>query len=182
MNRSDDEPTPRRGPAGDADRLLWRRAGTRDAAVDAEDWLLDLAAFAEDRLDEDERARIEALLAGDAGARADVAAARALAGRESGIAAADDPVVARAAALVPDCSNVIAFVRPARRRMLPEVARWSSVAAAMALASWLGFAMGSNASLHYTQLTQPSPDSAFSDLLDPSTGFLLHDLDEGGQT
>jgi anti-sigma factor RsiW len=181
MSRSDEKRLRAERPA-DADRILWRRAGALDVPADEAARWLDLAAMAEDRLDEDERARIEALLAADPDAAEDVAAARRLAADAADAPAASERVVARALALVPDGGNVIAFRWPARRRLLPDLARWSSLAAAVALAGWLGFAMGSDASLHYTQLTQPSPESAFPDLLDPSSGFLLRDLGDGAQT
>lgn len=179
MNRSDDDPMRR---AADADRILWRRSRATDAPEDEAARWLDLAAFAEDRLDEDESARIAALLAVDPAAAEDVAAARHLAAG-LGPGPATDRIIARALPLVADTGNVVAFARPARRhRIVPDLARWASLAAAVALTGWLGFAMGTDTSLGYTQLTQPSEENYLPDLLDPSAGFLLRDLGEGTQT
>jgi hypothetical protein len=55
--------------------------------------------------------------------------------------------------------------------------QWGSLAAAIALASWLGFAMGSEAS---RSLSRPVPlnDASFlPELFDPGSGF-LRDLGE----
>ena len=66
------------------------------------------------------------------------------------------------------------------------MAQWGGLAAAIAFASWLGFAMGSGASLSFSQPGQPSQagigdENYLPELLDPSTGF-LRDLGEGQQT
>jgi hypothetical protein len=69
------------------------------------------------------------------------------------------------------------------------MAQWGGLAAAIAFASWLGFAMGSGASQSFSQPGQPNPVQAnpvgdenfLPELLDPSTGF-LRDLGEGRQT
>ena len=194
MSRPDEEHMRGAERAGDADRILWRHASALDSPEDDAARWLDLAALAEGRpgaLDEEERARLEALIAAHPAAAEDVAAARRLAAVAAALPDVDERIVACALSLVPEAGNVVAFPAPARRRrvlsgrVLPDLARWTSLAAAMALASWLGFAMGSGASLGYAQLSQPSPpsqDSLLPDLLDPSTGFLLHDLGEGGQT
>ncbi|HEV2301909.1 MAG TPA: hypothetical protein VGR91_10110, partial [Stellaceae bacterium] len=58
-----------------ADRALWRRSLATEAPPDEAEHFLDLAAFADDRLDDDERERVAALLTPEAAA--DVAAARA---------------------------------------------------------------------------------------------------------
>jgi hypothetical protein len=69
-------------------------------------------------------------------------------------------------------------------RAVEGVARWAGLVAAVAVAGWLGFAMGSGASL---TLSQPAPvvqtgyGSFLTELLDPSTGF-LRDLGEGRRT
>jgi hypothetical protein len=69
-------------------------------------------------------------------------------------------------------------MRPAKS--IAGVARWGSLAAALALASWVGFAMGSNASLALSDLSQP--DQGFiNELFDPSNGF-LRDLTDSAQT
>ena len=66
----------------------------------------------------------------------------------------------------------------ARRRAV------GSLAAAIAIASWLGFSMGSGVSLELSQPGQQSQvgvDGLLPELLDPATGF-LRDLGEGLQT
>ncbi|MGA8382588.1 MAG: hypothetical protein WB710_15810, partial [Stellaceae bacterium] len=73
---------------------------------------------------------------------------------------------------------------PGRGRVLPGLARWGSLAAAIVFAGWLGFAMGSGASLELSQPPQQSQAGVslyLPELLDPSTGF-LRDLGEGQQT
>jgi hypothetical protein len=63
-------------------------------------------------------------------------------------------------------------------------AQWGGLAAAIAVASWLGFAMGSGASLTLSapgQQRQLGDESFIPELLDPSTGF-LRDLGGGQQT
>ena len=56
--------------------------------------------------------------------------------------------------------------------------RWGSLAAAIAMASWLGFAMGSDTSLALSQSGAASDASFLPELLDPGTGF-LRDLSDG---
>ncbi|HEU0217165.1 MAG TPA: hypothetical protein VFQ90_10920 [Stellaceae bacterium] len=130
---------------GLSDRDVWRRSQQTDASRDEAEYLLDLAAFADNRLDPDEAARVEALIAQDAGAAGDVAATRVLAG--TAISAADPAIITCAEALVgegrPD-AVLIAFpmARPASRPWY-SAARWSGLAAAMVVAGWLGFDLGS---------------------------------------
>jgi len=171
-------------PKDSPNRQLWRDCQNMDAAEDEAARLLDLAAYADGTLDEDERDRVAQLLAADAEAAADVAAARALAGADTG--SADERIVARAAALVPETAAqagiMLPFRRAARRPNLQWAAGWASLAAGLAVASWLGFAMGADASLAFH-----SPDQAISqegplpDLLDPTSGF-LGNLADGRQT
>ncbi len=176
------------GPAGFASgRALWQRCRTADAPEDEAARLLDLAAFADGLLDDDDRDRIAALLAGDPAAAADVAAARALSGGDAAPAGIED-LIARAESLVaeaaPAFARVLPFQAPPRRRMLQVVAQWGSLAAAIVVAGWLGFAMGSGASLTLTQTNQAGQVGTASflpELLDPTTGF-LRDLGEGQQT
>jgi len=56
--------------------------------------------------------------------------------------------------------------------------RWGSLAAAIAMASWLGFAMGSDTSLALNQAGAANDTSVLPELLDPGTSF-LRDLSEG---
>jgi hypothetical protein len=61
------------------------------------------------------------------------------------------------------------------------LAEWGSIAAAIALAGWLGFSMGSDTSLALTSPQQPSESSFLPDLFDAAPGF-LRDLGEGVRT
>src|SRR6266403_2102849 len=83
-----------------ADRALWQRSATAETVEDEGERFLDLAGFADGRLDPDESERVAERLARDADIAADVAAARALATRGAAPEAAPAPIVARACALV----------------------------------------------------------------------------------
>lgn len=183
MSRANEDMEEPADPA--ADRALWQRSRMTDAPADDAGRLLDLAAFADGLLDAEERDRVAAYLAVDPAAAADVAAARALAGGTGEMPGGLEQIVARACVLprsaLPAPARVIAFTVPTRRRILHGVAEWGSLAAAIALASWLGFAMGSAASLALTQPGQPSNDNSLSEVFDPAAGF-LSDLGEGLRT
>jgi anti-sigma factor RsiW len=166
-------------PDWSSDRALWRRSCLTDATEDEVSRFLDLAAFADGLLEPDESDRIAALLAADPVASDDVAAAR------RGIVPEELPgtlerIVARACAILPSepTSRVVAFTPASpRRRILQGFAQWGSLAAAMVLASWLGFAMGSDAS-RTLSAPVPSSDASFMpELFDPGSGF-LRDLGE----
>jgi anti-sigma factor RsiW len=161
-------------------RALWQRCLRAEASVDERERLLDLAAFAEGDLDPDEHDRIAAWLAADPEAAADVAAARLLCGDGDEAPAAIDRIVARAVAShpAPARSGIYAFL--SRRRILVHgLAQWGSLAAAVAIAAWLGFSMGSDA---WFTLSQPRFDDGTAiELFDPGTGF-LHDLPAGIET
>src|SRR5438105_10644428 len=88
--------------AASPDGALWRRSLTIDMAEDEDEHFLDLAGYAEDRLDPDERDRIAERLARDPVAAADIAAARALARPGLPDEAAPAHGLARACALVAD--------------------------------------------------------------------------------
>src|SRR5471030_2924566 len=91
----------RREPAADLpDRALWQRSRVTDASEDDSERALDLAGFTDGYLDPDDQERVAEWLAGDPLAAGDVAAARALAARVEPLAAAPDPVIARACVLV----------------------------------------------------------------------------------
>ncbi|HTT80418.1 MAG TPA: hypothetical protein VMF86_12140 [Stellaceae bacterium] len=171
--------------AGWSDRMVWRRSAATEAADDAAERFLDLAGFADETLDPDDRERVADWLARDPAAGADVAAARAHAAAPEGFPPLPDAVVARACALVagrrqPD--NIVAF--PAwrgDRRRLHGLARWSSLAAAVAVAAWLGFALGTTTSRAYVVSQMPAAASFLGDLLDAQTSSVLP-FDEGSQT
>jgi len=184
MSRADEEQ--KRAPDLASDRALWQRCRTTDAPEDAAARFLDLAAFADGLLDTDEQDRVAALLAADPTARDDVTAARALASGVAEPPSALECIVDRACAILPDLlvapGRVVPFAPPPRRRrILHGVAQWGSIAAAIAVASWLGFAMGSDASLMLSQPSQSSDVSVLPELLDPGTGF-LRDLGESPRT
>lgn len=179
------------------DRALWRHCAALDMAEDEAEGFLDLAGFTDDRLDPDERERVAERLASSPAAAADVAAARALATRRAAPEAAPEHILARACALVgsrpgstagsavPEGGRVVPF--PAWRRSQPTlrgVARWAGLAAAIVVASWLGFALGTDSSAAFGQIGQigqAGEDGFLHELLDPSTGF-LRDLTEDAQT
>src|SRR5260370_72592 len=110
----------RRDPAaGLPDAALWRRSRTVDMPDDeaeAERYL-DLAGFADGRLDPDDRERVAEFLAGNPVAAGDVAAAHAPAGRQ---VAVPESAIARACALVePRGAMVVPF--PHSRRDRPRL-------------------------------------------------------------
>lgn len=165
---------------------LWRRSRATEMAEDDAARYLDLAAFADGRLDPDDRERIAEWLAGDPAAADDVAAAVSFAGLAGQPPAAPDSVITRAAALVGREEGrygaVIPFApRRHDRPLLPRMASWASLAAAMAVASWLGFTLGVDTSLSFSQLGPSGDDGFLRELLVPSAGF-LRDPSGGAQT
>lgn len=167
-----------------SDRLIWQRCRMIDAPEDEAARHLDLAAFAEGLPDEDDHARVTALLAADPDLAADVGAARALVGADLAPDALER-IVARATAALPEAApasgNVVAFAPRRGRRVVRIFAQWGSVAAALVVASWLGFAMGTNASLALSEPRQPGDAGFLPELFDPPAG-LLRDLGEGLRT
>jgi hypothetical protein len=137
---------------------------------------LTLAAHAEGRLAPDLARTIDAVLDDEAVLAADVAAARHVAtGADAGDASAESlaSVIARASALVPASGDRVIAFRPAGA-VRPEpswrmAARWGALAASLALVSYLGFALGSNATMVLATLNQPAGSS--DELLDPPTGL-----------
>ncbi len=155
-----------------ADEALWRRARVTLVRQDEEEAFLDLAAFAEGRLDPDERERVAALLSVDTAA--DVEAARALLAAGA-VAPAPERVIGRAILADPrGAAPVLRFVRRRPRPFL-DLARWGSLAAAVAVAAWVGFALGSEATHTFRHIGYPSAEAFLPHLFDPATGF-LHDL------
>jgi anti-sigma factor RsiW len=174
---------PEQRPDSVSDRVIWQQSRQIDVPEDEAARFLDLAAFADGLLDAEEDERVEALLAADPDAAADILAARST--KDLNQAPAElERVLTRALAILPEAvspdGRVIAFVpRPGRPR-LQHVAQWGSIAAAIAVASWLGFSMGSDASLALSTPRQSS-ESVLPDLFDPANGF-LRDLGEGLRT
>jgi anti-sigma factor RsiW len=178
--RGDD--TRRMLPDGLSDAALWRRTRLIDASEDEAERYLDFAGYADGRLDPDDRERVAEWLAGDPAAAGDVAAARV----SLAPAAAPEPVIARACALVDGSERQHSTVIPFRSRHrygppLHGMARWGSLVAAMAVASWVGFTLGMDTSLSVAQVRQTGEDSFLGELVDPSTD-LMRDLTEGTQT
>lgn len=183
---------PRDGSA--QDRALWQRWSTLDEAAkdvgpgDARPDAMDLAAFAENRLGDPEAAAIAAFLAANPVIAEDViAASRAteIAPRAGDAALA--ATIARAAALVPGQAgaanrprgdkraggdNVVPF-RAARlpASPWPTAARWGALAASLALVSWLGFALGSDAYGDLAALDGQAGTRLVDELFDPPGGF-----------
>jgi hypothetical protein len=149
------------------DREVWRRSQEIEAAPDEAEFLLDLAAFADNSLDDDDTARIAALLALDGDVASDVTAARALAGIP--MTAADENVMARAEMLTaggrPEGTLIDFPVRRMVTRPWYSAATWSGLAAAIVLAGWLGFNLGSGLSV--SPPLGHAPDETSSELLDP---------------
>jgi anti-sigma factor RsiW len=176
-----EEPEQRPNPA---DRSLWQRCRVLDAAEDETARLLDLAAYADRLLDVEEEERVAALLAADPEAAADVAAARALASAEP-MSAGLEHMIARASAIPtdadPEFARVVPLARWRGRRVVEVFAEWGSIAAAVALASWLGFAMGSDTSRALSEPRQPNDTTFLPELFDPAPSF-LRDLGEGMRT
>ncbi|HEX6442897.1 MAG TPA: hypothetical protein VF007_11965 [Stellaceae bacterium] len=173
-------------PINGAERELWRRSAGTVIAEDEAERFLDLAGFAEGRLDVDEHERMAERLARDPDAAADVAAARSFAERRLTDNVAPGPIIARACGLVEEDPASTGWVIPFPRRYrpqptLPGVARWAGLAAAMLVASWLGFDLGSSTSAAFGPIAQPPEDSLVRDMLEPSTGF-VRDLTEGLRT
>jgi anti-sigma factor RsiW len=168
----------------ESDRQLWRRCRLVDAPEDETERLLDLAAFADGRLEDDDHDRVAALLAADPDAAADVEAVRTLVPTDR-TSAELEQVIAGACAILPDAASpsgrVIAFVPRRRGPFVQSLAQWGSIAAAIAVAGWLGFSMGSDTSRALSNSRQSSDASVLPELFDPASG-LLRDLGEGLRT
>ena len=159
------------------DRDLWRRSQASDAPQNETERFLDLAAFADDRLEEEETARIAELIAHDPRAASDVAIARALA---EAVPIVDENVVSRAAALVAEKSPVALVVAfPVRPQVAPRpwygAIGWSGLAAAIVLAGWLGFDLGSG-------VDRALPLGPSASEIPDATPPLVRDFTEGWQT
>jgi anti-sigma factor RsiW len=174
----------RRDPAaGLPDAAVWRRSRLAEMVADEAERYLDLAGYADGRLDPDDRERVTERLAGDPVAAGDVAAALTHAEWSEPM---PEPAIARACALVDSGarqrSTVIRFPPIARNRpRLQGMAGWGSLVAAMAVASWLGFTLGMDTSRSFTEARRSGEDGFLREFLDPSTGF-MRDLTEGPQT
>ncbi len=182
MMRTDDEREEKPDPV--SDRRLWQRCRLTDAPEDEALHFLDLAAFIDGLLDTEEQERVAVLLTADPDAAADVQTARVLDSTDQTYGEIER-VIARACAILPGAApargRVISLAPRQRRRLVQDFAQWGSIAAAVAMASWLGFAMGSDASLALSDPRQPSDASFLPELFDPASG-LLRDFGEGLRT
>jgi hypothetical protein len=182
MMRNDEEREEQ--PEMESDRQLWRRCRLIDAPEDEAARLLDLAAFADGLPDEEEHDRVAALLAADPDAMADVQAVHTPV-RPDQTSTELERIIERACTILPDAApprgRVIPFVPRQRGGLIQYFAQWGSIAAAIAVAGWLGFSMGSDASLALTNSRQPSDTGFLPELFDPASGF-LRDLGEGLRT
>ena len=173
---------PEHGP-NPADRRLWQRCRTIDADEDEAARFLDLAAYADGLLDIEERERVAALLAADPQAAADVRAAQLADAERTSVGL--ERIIARASAISsgadPASGKIVPFAPRHGRRILETFAQWGSLAAAVALVGWLGFAMGSDTSLALSDRRQPSDTGVLPELFDPGPNF-LRDLGEGMRT
>ena len=172
------------GPDPVSDRRLWQQSRLIDVPEDEAARFLDLAGFADGLLDAEDRDRVAALLAVDPDASEDVEASRIPAGPDR--SSADiERVVTRACAILPERGlphgRVVPFDPRRRGRLVQHLAQWGSIAAAIAVASWLGFAMGSDASIALSNPRQPGDAGALPELFEPASGF-LRDLGEGVRT
>jgi anti-sigma factor RsiW len=175
----------REGRSGAAsDRWLWQRCRATDAPEDEAARFLDLAGFAEGLLDADDQERVAAWLADDPEAAADVNAARGVDEREVHFAQLER-VIARGSAISPEAGpaggNVVVLAHWRARRLVRGFAQWGSIAAAITLAGWLGFAMGTDTSAALTASQQQSEATYLPDLFDTGSAF-LRDLGEGART
>lgn len=172
-----------RSDAG-SDRRLWQRCRATDAPQDEAARFLDLAAFTDGLLDADDQERVAAWLAGDPEAAADVNAARGVDEREMRFAQLER-VIVRACAISPEAASesgrVVVLAHWRGRRLVQGFAQWGSLAAAIALAGWLGFSMGTDTSVALTAPPQQSEASFLPDLFDAGPAF-LRDLGEGLRT
>lgn len=164
------------------DREIWLRSREIEVPAEEAEWLLDLAGFADSRLEEDDAARVAALLASDPDAAGDVAAARLLA--DATVEAAAPGIIARAAALADDqqaAADVIAFpVRPPVRPWF-NAASWSGLAAAVVLAGWLGFSLGSSGLPGVAFVSHAPDEASTNELFDPAPPLILRDFTENSQ-
>jgi anti-sigma factor RsiW len=173
-------------PEPASDRGLWRRSRNTDVPEDEAARFLDLAGFADGLLEPDEQERVAGWLAEDPEAAADIQAARAFAaGYPQSPRAELERVIARACAIPSETGpaerSVISLADWRSRRVVQGLAQWGSIAAGIALAGWLGYAMGTDTSLALTQPRQALEGVSLPELFDPAPGF-LRDLGEGLRT
>jgi len=172
--KQSDGPIPPESLPNLTDRALWHRSRMIDMAEDDTEHFLDLAGFADGLLDPDDRERVAERLARDPAEATDVAAARALGAADPPGDVLPETIFTRAVGLIGPNSaaaeNVVPFA-PRQRigARLPELARWGSLAAAVVLASWLGFTLGMDMSRSLAAGGRNNDDGGLNELFDPST-------------
>jgi anti-sigma factor RsiW len=163
------------------DREVWERSQKTEVTPAEAERFLDLAGYVDRWLDEDERECVAALIARDADAASDAAAAKAL--RANMMLPVSDATIARAVALAeaPASGSEVLPFPVARRewRTWRGAASWSSLAAGILLASWLGFNLGSDLP-GVTTVSHPYDDVSTSELLDPAP-LMLREFTDGSQ-
>jgi anti-sigma factor RsiW len=165
------------------DRNLWELGRVTDVVEDEAERLLDIAAFADGRLDADERDRIAAWLQSHPEAAGDVAAASALVGGAAH-EILPETSFARACALVggggPSRHAIVVAFPPksARRPGLAALAHWGGLAAAMVVAGWLGFRLGMDTSGMLARSGPGFDDGVAQELFGSSPAF-FRDLTGG---
>lgn len=151
---------------GDNDRGLWQRWRHLAASEVPAPNALTLAAYAEGRLSEEEAESVENWLATYPEALTEVLAARAV---PQSPEIAPERLIEAASALVPEKlgENVVLLRRPAHGApQWRNAIAWSSVAASLIAASFVGFSLGSDA---YQKLSpSQSGESAYADALEVS--------------
>ncbi|MGE0257317.1 MAG: anti-sigma factor [Alphaproteobacteria bacterium] len=166
-----------------ADRNLWQLSRATDAVEDECERFLDMAAFADGRLDPDDRERVAEWLRSHPDAASDVAAAR-MPASAGACEFLPEPAVARASALVGGGGpsrrgTVVAFpVRAGKRPGFATMAQWGGLAAAMIVAGWLGFTLGMDASVMLGRSGPGFDDGVAQELLGSSPAF-FRDLTGG---
>ncbi len=160
-----------------ADRNLWQRSRVTDAVEDECDRFLDMAAFADGRLDSDERERIAEWLQSHPEAAGDIAAARALANGGAYRDFVGNKPCARLRACRRQRSKPAWVCRriPGEARQetgFAAIAQWGGLAAAMVVAGWLGFTMGMDASGMLARNGPGFDDGVAQELFGSSPGIL----------
>jgi len=174
-----DGPIPPESLPNPSDRELWQRSRTIETDENDAEHFLDLAGFADGLLDPDDEERVAERLARDPAAAGDVSAARAVSSEASLGDVLSEAGFTRAAGLIDPnfapTDNVVSFApRRAAGARLPELARWGSLAAAVVLASWLGFTLGMDTSRSLAN-GRNSDDGGLNEFFDPGTR-LVRDL------
>lgn len=145
------------------DEDLWRRVSAAESASSPgfpePDLLLDLAAYAEGRLEGERLAALEALLG----------TAPELAGDAAYAASLIDGARDRGAGI--ECDLIAFPARPASRRRLSPVVSWGALAASLLLVGYFGFNLGDAAYTRFAVLANPSATFLDQDLMDSPGGF-----------